>query len=434
MKISDIQNALNTYSVILGIDWADDQHEVFVYDTSTEEGSHQTVASTPHEIISWLHELVNDFEADRVLVCMEDNDTRLYHTLMWHSFIDLVTFNTDTLNHFRETFTPSGAKNDPTDARLQVELFLTHPKQFEVVKPNNESTRYLNNHAQKRRKLVNKRGDLENSLRDELKKYFPQALELVGSSLTSKMACQLLQNWGTLEEIKQADPEKIREFYRGFGLGQERINQRLERIDKAVPVTDDPAHLQSCKKLAQGLASAIAPLTESINTFDRELINRMEDHKDGDFWKSFPRAGRQLAPRLLSAFGDDRNRWENAQELQELSGMAPVTEQSGDGEYVHWRWMAPTFLMQTFYEYAEQSRLESRWAKAFCEMKKQEGDDHPTVIRKLAFKWIRIMYRCWMTKEKYDEKRYILALIRSESSVVDYIDADVIEEVKKKVS
>jgi len=434
MKINDIQNALDTYPVILGIDWADDQHEAFVYDTSREEGQHHTVKNTPHDIINWLHQLAHDFDADRILVCMEDNDTRLYHTLMWHSFIDLVNFNTDTLNHFRETFTPSGAKNDPTDARLQVELFLTHPGKFEVVKPNKESTRYLNNHAHKRRNLVDKRGDLENSLRDELKKYFPSALELVGSSLTSKMACQFLQKWGTLKEIKQADPEKIRDFYRGFRLGDELIQQRLNLIDEAVPVTDDPAHIQPCKKMAQALASAIAPLTESINEFDRELIDRMEGHKDAAIWKSFPRAGRQLAPRLLSAFGDDRSRWEDPQELQEFSGMAPVTEQSGGGKYVHWRWMAPTFLMQTFYEYADQSRLESRWAKAFCKMKKEEGNDHPTVIRKLAFKWIRIMYRCWINEEKYSEKRYIKALIRSESDVVDYLDSDLIEDLKKKVS
>lgn len=161
---------LDAYPVIVGIDWADKQHDLHVYDTDRQEGQEDTVNNTPGDVIRWLHELKSTFEADRILVCMEDNDTRLYHTLMWHSFVDLVEFNTDTLDHFRETFTPSGAKDDPTDARLQVELLLTHPTQFDIVKPNKESTRNLNNLARKRRNLVDKRGDLENSLRDELKK------------------------------------------------------------------------------------------------------------------------------------------------------------------------------------------------------------------------------------------------------------------------
>lgn len=434
MKIEDIQNMLDTYPAIVGIDWADKKHDVYVYNTDRQEGEPNTINNEPAEIIRWLHEIKSRFDADRILVCMEANDTRLYHTLMWHSFVELVEFNTDTLDHFRETFKPSGAKNDPTDAQLQVELLLTHPTKFDIVQPNRESTRNLNNHARKRRKLVDKRGDLENTLRDELKKYFPQALQLVGSSLHSKMACAFLQRWGTLREVKQEQTQTVREFYRSFCLGNKQIEKRLETIREAVPVTDDPAHINPCKKMVQALAGSLAPLTDRIAEFDRELDEVMNQHEDASLWKSFPRAGRQMAPRLLSAFGDDRSRWNQPSEIQEFSGMAPVTEESGNSCYVHWRWMAPTFLMQTFYEYAEQSRLGSCWANAFYTMKKEEGDEHPTAIRKLAFKWIRIMYRCWINNEKYDEKRYILALVRSESPIVEYIDPEVIEKAKKKAA
>src|SRR2546427_5577195 len=46
----------------------------------------------------------------------------------------------------------------------------------------------------------------------------------------------------------------------------------------------------------------------------------------------FPQAlnsGPSLAPRLLAAFGSDRGRFEFAAEMQQLSGIAPVTEKSG---------------------------------------------------------------------------------------------------------
>ncbi|KAB8305403.1 hypothetical protein EH227_22700 [Rouxiella chamberiensis] len=30
--------------------------------------------------------------------------------------------------------------------------------------------------------------------------------------------------------------------------------------------------------------------------------------------------------------------------------------------------------------------------------------------RALAFKWMRIIYRCWKTRTQYDEAKYLLAL------------------------
>ena len=59
-----------------------------------------------------------------------------------------------------------------------------------------------------------------------------------------------------------------------------------------------------------------------------------------------------LAPRLLVAFGEQRNRFSSAAEVQKYSGIAPVTERSGRKHWVHWRWQCPTFLRQTFVEWA----------------------------------------------------------------------------------
>jgi hypothetical protein len=39
------------------------------------------------------------------------------------------------------------------------------------------------------------------------------------------------------------------------------------------------------------------------------------------------------------------------------------------------------------------------------------------VLRKLAFKWLRIIYRCWQTRTPYDESRYIQSLRRSGSPI-----------------
>src|ERR1700730_4916010 len=70
----------------------------------------------------------------------------------------------------------------------------------------------------------------------------------------------------------------------------------------------------------------------------------------GNLSLSLPGAGPHLTPRLLAAFGEQRDRFKGADELQKYSGIAPVTERSGKKCWVDWRWQCPTFLRQTFVE------------------------------------------------------------------------------------
>ena len=52
----------------------------------------------------------------------------------------------------------------------------------------------------------------------------------------------------------------------------------------------------------------------------------------------------------------------------------------------------------------------SFWARAYYDQQIALGKQHNTVIRSLAFKWIRILFRCWKDKKPYDETTYLNAL------------------------
>jgi hypothetical protein len=43
---------------------------------------------------------------------------------------------------------------------------------------------------------------------------------------------------------------------------------------------------------------------------------------------------------------------------------------------------------------------------------RSKGADHHPAVRALAFKWIRIMFRCWQDHTLYDELHYQQALTR----------------------
>src|SRR5262245_10193598 len=93
--------------------------------------------------------------------------------------------------------------------------------------------------------------------------------------------------------------------------------------------------------------------------------------------------------------GSERERFDSATNLQRYTGVAPVTKQSGKMHYVHRRYLCPKFERQSFHEYAKESVLWCRWSAAYYLDQRSKGKPHHTAVRALAFKWQRIIWRCW---------------------------------------
>ena len=140
---------------------------------------------------------------------------------------------------------------------------------------------------------------------------------------------------------------------------------------------------------------------------------------DYALFSQLPGASPSLAPRLLAAFGEQRERFLDANEIQKYSGIPPVTERSGKKSWVHWRWQCPPFVRQTFVEWVAQTINKSFWSGAHYPQQRDKGSSHQAAVRALAFKWIRILYRCWQTRTPYDESTALNALKRRGSAQVD---------------
>ena len=125
---------------------------------------------------------------------------------------------------------------------------------------------------------------------------------------------------------------------------------------------------------------------------------------------SFPGVGQALAPRLIAALGTQRERFADAASIQSYSGIAPVREASGRREWVHARWACPKFIKQTFQEWAQHSLAHCSWARAHYNRQRASGHGHQAAVRSVAFKWIRILFRCWKDRTLYDDARYTAQL------------------------
>ena len=227
--------------------------------------------------------------------------------------------------------------------------------------------------------------------------------------------------WPSLDAVQRARVSTLRKFFNDHNAHHQQTNERrIESIKTAVPLTRDEGIIEPSKILVTMLIEQLRLLIGSIDQLDREIKQRYRTHQDCVIFDSFPGAGAQLAPRLMVAFGVDRDRYDTAADLQKYAGVAPVLERSGQKTWIHWRYSCPKFLRQTFVEWAGQSIKQSFWAKAYYQQQIDKGKSHHVATRALAFKWIRIAFRCWKNRTPYDEARYLEALKSRGAPLLSY--------------
>lgn len=401
----------------VGLDWSDQRHEICLQAVDSPQVESFTVEQKPEALHGWVAELRARFPEGKIVVALEQSRGAVIYALMNYDFLLLYPIPPKTLARYREAFAPSGGKSDPGDAGLLLELVRTHRDRLRAWQPDDEVTRQLRLLTEFRRKTVSERNRLTNQLNDLLKSYFPQARNWAGD-LRSPSACDFLRRWPTLQAVQQASRTELEQFYHDHRrLSAEQRTELLAQIGQAQPLTRDRALVEASALMAQAIAEQLATVLAVIDRLEDELQKLFSRHPDHDLFEDLPGAGEALAPRLAAAFGSDRDRYESAEEIQQFSGVAPVTEKSGKMKWVHWRRACPKFLRQTFHEFADASRKKSLWARAYYEQKRKAGVDHHAAIRSLAFKWQRILYRCWKDRTLYDEERYLKSLKQHHSSL-----------------
>jgi transposase len=417
-----MKNKTNQYTAFVGLDWADQKHDISVISSAGGTPVHQVISHTPEKLSEWLRKLRQQYPEGQIAICLEQSKGALIFHLLGYDFLTILPVNPKNFASFRKAFTSSGAKSDFTDADLLREFVTVHHDRLRPWKPDDEQTRTISFLAEGRRKTVQERTRLTNRLRSTLKLYFPQAIELAGASLYSSMALDFLHKWPQLLDLQRAKNKTVENFYFAHNSrSPERIKERLLLINSTIPLTTDKAVIKSCLITIKMLIGQIAQINRAIDEFDLEIKSLYDKHPDKDIFGSFPGSGDALGPRLVAAWGTDRDRYDSANSMQKYSGTAPVTKASGKSKIIVRRLACPKFLLQTFHEFANCSRQSSIWAQAYYEMLRDHGKNHHTAVRSLAFKWIRIMYRCWQDRTKYDEVKYLKALKKSNSPLLEFV-------------
>lgn len=400
----------------VGVDWADQKH---AYAVRTRDGREAQCefSSKPEEVHAWVRGLREQYPIGDIIVALEQSRGSLMYALSAYDFLRLVPINPRASHAYRQSLHLSGAKDDPKDAVLLRDFAASHLDQLRVWRSDDQLTRHLRLLVEARRNMVDQRTAFILEVNEVLKQYFPQILGWFGNG-GSLLARAILMRWPTLQRLQSARSEAVSGLIRKHSRKPAaRIEELVAALRQAVPLTTDPAINAALSLRAQLLASLIARTDEAVASYDEAIADLWKTHEDRELFESFPGAGPVMAPRLAAAFGSDRDRFTTAAQIQTYSGIAPVIERSGKQSWTHARWHCPKFLRQTFHEFAEASIPHCRWARAFYRQQRARGAGHHAAIRSLAFRWIRILFRCWKTEQPYQDKAYVDALKRNGSAL-----------------
>ena len=406
------------FTAYIGIDWADTKHDICIQAVDEERREFSRISHKVDEIDDWAQSLYRRFGGP-IAIAVELSKGPIVYALQKYDFFVIFPVNPSTLANYRKAFSPSRAKDDPTDAEIALELILCHPDRFKPLTPQSVEMRTLASLVEQRRRLVNDRVRITNRLRYTLKQYYPQALEWF-DRIDTPLFCDFIERWPTLIQIKRARRTTLETFFHQHNMRFAHVlEDRIQAIKGASPLTLDDAVITPHRLQAVVLVDQLRVALNAIKLYDTQIAELAPRHPDFALFDALPGAGPSLAPRLLVAFGEQRDRFNSAAELQRYAGIAPVTERSGKKCWVHWRWQCSTFLRQTFVEWAAQTINKSFWAGAYYQQQRDKGCSYNAAVRALAFKWIRILYRCWQTRTPYDEAIYLKALKRRGSPLLN---------------
>lgn len=397
----------------VGLDWADKQHCLVVRTAPGAEPRAHLVEHTPEALDLWFMELRRQHPQGRMAVAIEQSRGAVLYALMKYDFLAIYPVNPRCLADYRSAFKVSGAKADPSDADLLCELVGLHADRLRPLVVEDVPTRQLRLLVESRRTFVDERTALSNRLAATLKCYYPAALDLIGEDLTCPMALEFLRRWPNLAKLKAAKPSVIRSFcYAHNSRSQEKIEERLQTIKQAVALTEDPALVEPLQLQTQRLVVQLRVVNQTIDHYDAQIKKVFAQHSERWLFDPLPGCGPALAPRMAAAFGTIRANFQSANDLLCFSGVAPVKKQSGGQKIVQFRYARPIFLHQSIVEFAKCSVLYCQWARLLYEHKLRKGKSKWAAIRAVAFKWVRILWRCWQDHQPYEESTYLRSLLR----------------------
>ena len=396
----------------IGVDWADDFHQIFVGDAVGRKITELKLLQSPEpmaEFGRWLDE--RRAEGIELLGAIEKPHGRMVEFLLDHG-VAVYPVNPKALDRVRDRFRVSSSKSDPFDAYVLAEFVRTDHAHLRAIEPSSVGAQELKLLTRDHYRLVRHKTRILNLLNRTLKGYYSRPLE-VFSDLETKIALDFLERYPRPQALSRLTQRQWTRFaQRDHHLGEQRTKELWEKLSQ--PQLTVPEHV--VRTQAQLLGVLIVQL--------RSLIKAVDDYaeKIERFFASMPAAGLvktlpggksgTIVAMFWAELGDAKSRWESFRHLQAEAGVVPITKASGKCRFVQFRFSCNKLMRYAAYWISFVSLNRSHWANAYYRSQRAKGHSHHQALRALSAKWLKIFFVMWRDHKPYDETHHLANIAR----------------------
>ena len=396
-----------------GLDWGSEAHAVSVVNDAREVLAKFKVAASLKGLEQLAKRLREHGEVAGIAIEATRNPVVNY---LASKGFTVYPINPKLSKNWRACNSVASVKNDERDGLvLAVELAGRHAS-LRALEQEEPAVAKLAGLCEKLRDLIDIRTSLLQRLKATLGQYYPGVLGFF-TDWTSPVAWRFIQKFPGPEALAHARKDTLIRFLKANRIGLRPL--WLERIEARgeVALWPSPGDRVALEAMALATIAQLQALQPHIDSMDRLIEESARDLPHAHLLKSLPGAGKRLAPVLATITAGVVSGETNVGAIRCLSGVAPVEDQSGKRHRVGIRRRCNKHWRDVLHLFAYSSTHWCRWAKAFYDMHREQGDRHASALRKLADKWLKIINRMLETGEPYDDQRYVEALRRNGSPV-----------------
>jgi len=243
-----------------------------------------------------------------VALCLALHKGPLVFALRTYDLLVLCPIHPLTLARYRAACTPSRAHDDPTDAPLQRDGLLTPRDTLSPLPPHRPPRRALEPLVAHRRRVVGDQGRLTHRLTRTFKHDCPQVLQWLQNK-DPPLFCDFWRRWPPLKAAHLARRTPLAICFRAHPVrSADVIAPRLQAIKSAPPLTTAEAIIVPHALVVQALVAQLRVPLQALTDVATAIAPRAQSHPAFPLVHALPGAGPVFAPRLLVAFGEQRER------------------------------------------------------------------------------------------------------------------------------
>jgi transposase len=399
-------------TVYIGIDWSENKHDVCFINELGEVLQQLQIAHTPAGFLQLdqARQRLGVTAAESV-IGIETSHNVLIDFLIEQGYGRIYVLPPNAVKSAQGRYRQSGAKSDHSDAHLIADMLRTDQAHYHAWVPDSGLTRKIRATISLADYLTHQIWQTGNRLRAALLRYYPNAL-LVFSGLDSPISLSWIRQYPTPQAAQTVSFEEFQAFAKAHHHTQPKkwaaCYARLQQPQ--VPAAPEITQVYAYE--AGVLAQLMLTLVQERSHLLSELNPAYAQHPDYALYHSLPAAGAYLEPALLAMLGDDRQRFPSPQSLQAVAGTCPVTKQSGKSRIVTFRYACDHEFRQIVQQWAKLSIQASPWAASYYQAVRPHCSSENEAYRKLANRWLAVLWRLWQDHQPYDEQKHLSAHAR----------------------